>query len=367
MKNAMVVGDIHLGARQGNSQVRKYILDTIQMLLDEARNKKCEQIIFLGDLFDRRKVTDNMDIKAALEIKHAIEKTNIPTIMLCGNHDTYFKTSLQPNMIDMIFKASECITTVTNSICTAGSQIFVPWMNPTNSEELKNSILERLANESKDTFDVFGHFEMVGFELSPGNIAKDGLDPDIFKKARNVISGHYHVKSQHGNVTYVGTPYCLTWGEFLSDHGYHILDLDTGSLKFYPIDNQMFAVMTYDDSEDGLQISCDGETITAPDPKWYEAKLTNKIVKVIIRNRKVTRRYNKFAQDIKNIPLIDLVFIDQTIVDTTNVTLSEEEIHMDTLNVFSDYVHDLEYDDQTKSEIIGEVSDLYKSANDMEI
>jgi DNA repair exonuclease SbcCD nuclease subunit len=60
----------------------------------------------------------------------------------------------------------------------------------------------------------FGHFEIAGFEMDRGNVCDHGLDKKTLSKYDIVLSGHFHHKSTDGNITYVGTPYEMTWSDY---------------------------------------------------------------------------------------------------------------------------------------------------------
>ena len=64
-----------------------------------------------------------------------------------------------------------------------------------------------------------------GFEMHRGAYCNSGMENEIFKKFDTVLSGHFHHKSDNGNVYYLGTPYELTWQDYADKKGFHIFEI----------------------------------------------------------------------------------------------------------------------------------------------
>ena len=52
-----------------------------------------------------------------------------------------------------------------------------------------------------------GHLEISGFEMMKGMKSEHGYDKSIFTKFDSVFSGHFHHKSDDGQIYYLGSPY----------------------------------------------------------------------------------------------------------------------------------------------------------------
>ena len=81
--------------------------------------------------------------------------------------------------------------------------LFMPWINSENYQLCLDSM-----KDSSSSI-MFGHFEINGFEMYKA-YCNNGMETEIFKKFDTVLSGHFHHKSDNGNVYYLGTPYELT-------------------------------------------------------------------------------------------------------------------------------------------------------------
>ena len=61
---------------------------------------------------------------------------------------------------------------------------------------------------------MFGHLEIDGFEAHPGYIHDGGFDKNTFNKFDMAFSGHFHHKSDDGQVFYLGSQYEMTWSDY---------------------------------------------------------------------------------------------------------------------------------------------------------
>ena len=73
--------------------------------------------------------------------------------------------------------------------------------------------------------------EINGFEMYKGHKAEGSYDKEIFKRFDTVMSGHFHHKSDDGQIYYLGTPYELYWNDFGDPKGFHIFDTETRELE----------------------------------------------------------------------------------------------------------------------------------------
>jgi hypothetical protein len=154
--------------------------------------------------------------------------------ILLGNHDIYYHNRTDINSIEMLRSAPniEIIDEVTHDVINGKKIVMVPWIASKESRIAED--FYSLAT-GKDQYDVcIGHFEIRGFEMSPGIEDDHGYDHGVFDKFDRVITGHYHLRSTKGRITYMGCPYQLTWGDYGDQKGIHILKLPSNELEFVP-------------------------------------------------------------------------------------------------------------------------------------
>ena len=140
-----------------------------------------------------------------------------------------------------------------------------------------------------------------------------GMDADIFNKFDRVYSGHYHTRSNQENIYYLGNPYEIYWNDVGDTRGFHIFDTET--LEHTPVNNpyKMYCVIYYDDNN--YQIF---------DTREYE----NKIVKVIVRKKSNTKKFEKFIDKLYASNVSEL-----KIVENLQIVLRSVD-HEDLVKVF---------------------------------
>ena len=77
----------------------------------------------------------------------------------------------------------------------------MPWINADNTSHTMKML------KTSDAQICMGHLEINCFEMQKGMVMDHGWDRQEFKRFDMVMSGHYHHKSDDGQVFYLGTPY----------------------------------------------------------------------------------------------------------------------------------------------------------------
>jgi hypothetical protein len=223
--------------------------------------------------------------------------------------------------------------------------LFLPWINPTNYDESIS-----LINGTKADY-VFGHLELSGFEMDSGKVADHGFNPGLFSRFKGVYSGHYHHKSNRGNIHYLGSPYQITWGDYADPRGFHIFDTGTGELEFIQNPYNMFHVRLYDDVKDDM------ETILGGDFFQYNKRY----LKVIIKNKTNPVLFDKFIEEIEKVQPYNLQVIEETL---SLGALDNPEIQaagQDTLTIIRAVVDELP-DAIDKEGVGGLMTELFEEA-----
>ena len=206
MKIALIT-DTHFGARNDNLNFNEYFYDFYEgVFFPYLQQNNIKHCIHLGDLMDRRKFVSYRILKDFRE--RFIQPFNYLKInlhILVGNHDIYFRNTNDINSLnellgqrhDNIFLYAEA-----QEVNFDGFPILLmPWINPQNEIYSFGMMDETKA----DT--MVSHLEVVGFEMHGGHFSESGFDKSQFKKFDTIFSGHYHKKSDDGQIYYLGTPY----------------------------------------------------------------------------------------------------------------------------------------------------------------
>ena len=353
MKIALLT-DTHFGARNDNVNFNEYFYNFYEGLffpyLQQNNIKHC---IHLGDLMDRRKFVSYRILKDFRE--RFIQPFNYLKInlhILVGNHDIYFRNTNDVNSLqELLGERHDNIHLYPEAqeVDFDGFPILMmPWINPQNEIYSFGMMDETKA----DT--MMSHLEVVGFEMHGGHTSESGFDKEQFKKFDTVFSGHYHKKSDDGQIYYLGTPYQMTWSDYNCSKGFHVFDTETRQLTRIVNPQKIFEKIYYDDTQEDY----DGH-----DVDQYKSKY----VKLVVVNKNDLYKFDKFTDKLFKADCHEVKIIeDFTDLDANTVSDDIVENTQDTMTLLGKYIDDLDVNlDKTK--LKGDISKLYHEAQDLEL
>lgn len=308
-----------------------------------------DTIIQLGDLFDRRKFVQFKSLARSREyLFEPMRKNNIQFHVCIGNHDTAFKNTNELNSPDLLLKEYPNIhiySSPQDVEIDGFTFAFIPWICSGNYQETIDYISKTKAQIA------VGHLELAGFEMYKGNVNDHGFDRKIFDKFDSVFTGHFHHKSSHGNIHYLGTPYEITWSDWNDPRGFHVFDTETRELTFIENQYRMFHKLHYDDSSGDLDSILNFDT----------SKLTGHMIKVIVHTKNNPYWFDMFTKKIESCDPLDL----QIVEDNFHLDLTEDEDLIedteDTLAVLHKYTE--QFSDRTDVKKLNMfLSELYQEA-----
>ena len=285
----------------------------------------------MGDLFDRRKYINFNSLHLCRQyFFDRCQILGVKVHTLLGNHDVAFKNTLEVNSTGLLLNEYENVEYYDDfqTVDFDGVSIdVVPWICANNEKETFESIKKSKAQI------CFGHFEIAGFEMDKGNVCDHGLDKKVLNKYDIVLSGHFHHKSSDGNITYVGTPYEITWSDYNDPKGFHIFDTETRELEFVKNPYAMFNKVVYDDANTDFEY-------------WnnYDfSSLKDTYVKVVVLNKQNPFLFDHVIDKIYKMSVSDLSivedFSDTIILDDDIIDQAE-----DTITILNKYIDNLELD-----------------------
>lgn len=326
MSDLVIVGDMHIGARNGSNVVMDHQLKFFEeQLLPFMEEHGITKILQSGDLFDTRKFSNHAVLyhwhKRFFEV---LEKKNIELHVLIGNHDTAVKNTNEINSPELFLSRYKNIFVYNEPqmFSHEGLDILtVPWICQENQERVLKSMSSTTAKW------CFGHFEVKNYEMHKGQVAHDGLDAKVFDNFDVVLSGHFHTRNTKGKIKYVGTPYEMTWIDYGDPKGFHVLNPKTQKLKFIKNNYTLFNKVYYDDK--------------GKDSDYYKTidltGLDNTYVKVVVVNKTDLYQFDRFMDKVYQIPVVDLK-ITEDISDFEIEDIDEDIEIEDTKSLIESYV-----------------------------
>ena len=328
-----ILGDTHFGARGDSLDFHKYFQKFYDEVFFPYLIENDIKVVFqMGDLFDRRKfINFNSLYLSRKYFFEKCERLGIKLHTLIGNHDVAYKNTLEVNSPSLLLNEYSNIEIYEefDTVDFDGVSIdVVPWICDDNVDDIFNRMKESKAQI------CFGHFEIAGFEMDRGNICESGIDKQSLSKYDVVLTGHFHHKSTDGNITYVGTPYEMTWADWNDPKGFHIFDTETREMNFVKNTFSMFHKITYDD----------GKT-TFEDWKEYDfSKLKECYVKVVVLNKQNPFLFDHVIDSLYKAGVSDLSIVED--FTDVNVDLDQDIIDQaeDTITILSKYIDNLTLD-----------------------
>ena len=324
MKIALI-NDTHWGARNDSPAFIDYFNRFYnEVFFPYLQQNNINTIVHLGDVVDRRKfINHNTAHNFKLNFWNKVDLLNIDTHVIIGNHDTYYKNTNEINALQNLnISFNTKVYTSCETVNFDGLDIlFIPWICDANMEDSLHNIDKSTAQI------VMGHLEIKGFEMHKGHLNEQGLDKDLFKRFEKVISGHFHKKSDDGQIYYLGCPYQIMWSDYNCPKGFHIFDTTTRELTRVPNPLIMFKKFIYDDKK---------EDYTKKDLSDYE----NTYVKLFISQKTDSDMFDKLLDRFHNEINAYEINVIEDLSSDINSTVKENILDQgeDTLTFLGNYI-----------------------------
>ena len=336
-----LINDTHYGARKGSKLFHDYFeLFYKNVFFPTLEQYGIDTVIHMGDAFDSRKSIDYQSLEWAKRVVFEPLK-NYDVHMIVGNHDSYYKNTNNTNSPQLLLKDYPNIKTYSSptEIQVGGLDILLlPWICMENEEQTLKMIKKTRAKVA------MGHLELQGFRVNRQIVMEHGLEANLFKDFSKVFSGHYHTRSDNGTVFYTGNPYEIYWTDVNDTRGFTIFDTET--LEHTPVNNpyKMFHNIYYEDTN-----------YQTFDAREYE----NKIVKVIVRKKSDTKKFEKFIDKLYSSSVAELKIVENfDIQEPQEFEAFESE---DTISILNRYIEEAEIS-LDKSIIQKMMQEIYQEA-----
>lgn len=349
MAKIALLGDTHFGARGDSIAFR----DNFFKFYDDVffpylRDNNIDTVVQMGDLMDRRKFVNFRTLSLMREkFIEPFSSGEFKLHVIVGNHDTYYRHTNEVNSLNELFEGLDNISIyqkIEEVMIADKLFLMMPWINKGNEEESLFALKDSYANV------LIGHLEVDGFEMHRGIPGHGGLKPKLFKRFDHVFSGHYHCQSSSGNISYLGTPYEMSWSDYNDPKGFHVFDTETEQLTFIQNPYKMYHKIFYNDEE---------EDYSNFPVKSYK----NSICKLIIVSKTNHDMYENLIERFNNIDLVDFQITDSSLAYKES-DIDEIEVE-DTLSTLFKHIDVLENEDINKSKLKTHVQEIYAEAIEM--
>jgi DNA repair exonuclease SbcCD nuclease subunit len=302
------MGDMHFANSNGSIIHQKNIKKFCDnVLFPELIKRNIKTVLQTGDIFTSRTSTHSQSLDNAKEcFFDKLQNNGIDLHLILGNHDIFFKHSLQINTPELVLAEYPNIKIYKQPTTVQFGSIKVDmlsWICDENEEATLKHILQT------DAEYCFAHLELAGFRMSKSHIAEHGMDANIFQKYKQVWSGHYHSQSKAGNVHYLGNPTQDTWESVDEIKGFHIFDTETLESEFIENPYNLFERIVYDE-----------------DKPIRVVDVAEKFVKVVIDKATDNKKLEKYIEALWKQNPNDIKVIENMVVNEsfdTNITLEQ--------------------------------------------
>ena len=348
MKIALL-NDTHFGARNDSPAFLEYFMRFYnEIFFPYLQENNIKTLIHLGDVVDRRKF---INFKTAhtfrQDFMHRLYKEGIDTHIILGNHDTYYKNTNEVNALQNleISKNTKVYTEATELEFDGLNILFIPWIcddNETRSVETIKHSTSPIA---------MGHLEIKGFEMHNGHFNDHGQEKAMFKRFEKVLSGHFHKKSDDGQIYYLGTQYEMTWSDYMCPKGFHIFDTSTREVTRIPNPIRMFKKIIYNDKETNYDT-------------FNLDEYNNCFVKLFVSIKSDNDMYNRLMDRIYNTINVHAIDVIEDMSDV-NVTVRDDLLEQgeDTLTFLGNYIDQVNTD-LDKQKLKTFAKELYSEASE---
>ena len=347
-----ILTDTHCGIRNSS----EVFLDNAEdfytnIFFPECEKRGVKQILHLGDYYDHRKFVNfkalNQNRRVFLD---QLRKNNMTMDIIPGNHDTYYKNTNELNAL------KECLGHYMNEIHIVMeptvmqygslSIALLPWICADNYDQSMNFIKDCKADW------LGAHLELANFEIGRGILAPHGMDPKIFQKFEQVLSGHYHTASRKDNIWYLGNPMEFFWSDAHDPKFFHILDTETRQIEKIRNTYTLFEKIVYNDKE--------------MDYNNYNKNLSKKFVKVVVSEKTDPFTFDRFIDNIQNQDIYELK-IAENFNEFMGANVDDEEVNFeDTTEIVDSYIEAVDTD-LDKDKIKVQMRELMTEAQALEI
>lgn len=323
-----VINDTHFGARNDAEIFSEYFYRFIEeVFIPYIDLHDIKTVLHLGDLVDRRKYINFKTLqRLRTRFMKRLEDLGVDVHLILGNHDVFFKNTSELNSVTELFGGLTNLTIYSEPAVVNFDGLdlgLVPWINRDN-HDASLKFLETTTAEI-----ILGHFEIQGFEVYKGIVFDSGLTREPFKRFEAVYSGHFHHKQEKGNITYLGSPFQITFSDLGVTKGFHVFDTETREMERVENPYKMFHKFLYDDVKNDYD--------TTKDRSQYK----NTYVKIVVVNKTKPYIFDRFVDGFDDAGVAHLSIVEDFGADDFGA--EDVNIELDTMTLIANEIDEMEH------------------------
>ena len=193
-RRALVFTDIHFGLKSNSLLHNQDCERFVEWAIAEGQRRGCETGFFLGDWHHHRAAINLQTLSFSLRSLERLSAAFEQFYFIPGNHDLYYRDRRD-------IHGAEWARHIPNiQICNdwfqSGDVIIAPWLVGDDHKRISKMSARYM----------FGHFELPHFKMNAMVEMPDHgeIAAEHFGGIQQVFSGHFHLRQQRRNITYVG-------------------------------------------------------------------------------------------------------------------------------------------------------------------
>jgi DNA repair exonuclease SbcCD nuclease subunit len=196
-RKAAVFTDIHFGLKSNSLQHNQDCANFVDWFADLAKKEGCDVGIFLGDWSHHRSSINMQTLQYSLRALERLSSTFDRFYFIPGNHDLYYRDRRDIYSTEWAKHIPNVI--IVNDWFSDGDVTIAPWLVGDDHKRIPKMSAKYM----------FGHFELPSFKMNAMVEMPDHGDikHDHFSGFDRVFSGHFHLRQQKRNITYIGNAF----------------------------------------------------------------------------------------------------------------------------------------------------------------
>ena len=196
-KRAIAFTDIHFGLKSNSLLHNQDCASFVDWIIETGREHGCETGMFLGDWHHHRASINLQTLDFSLRSLEKLSQAFDQFLFIPGNHDLYYRD--KRDIHGAAWARHIPNIRICNDWLQEGDVIIAPWLVGDDHKRIQKMSARYM----------FGHFELPHFKMNAMVEMPDHGEIGVahFGGFERVFSGHFHLRQEKQNVTYIGNAF----------------------------------------------------------------------------------------------------------------------------------------------------------------